>query len=249
MTAAGSGASPTGGAPLLVVDQVSKSFGGVSANTDISFSVRPGSVASLIGPNGAGKTTLFNAMTGFGRADSGTVTFQGRQVHQMPAHRISRLGMVRTFQSIKMLAGLTVYESMLVVRPGRMCSRTQLRQRAEAVLTRMGLTAQANRICTELPLLAQRTIEVARALMCEPAMILLDEPTAGATVAERQLLAALIGELRDTGTTVMVIEHNVPFVMSVSDQIVVLDFGKVVADGTPAEVVANPIVQEIYLGQ
>jgi branched-chain amino acid transport system ATP-binding protein len=236
------------GRPLLVVDRVCKSFGGVQANTDVSFTVQPGSVASLIGPNGAGKTTLFNAMTGFGRADSGSVMFAGRPVQRMKAHRIARLGMVRTFQSIKMLAGLTVYESLLVVRPGRPCSRSELQERAEQVLERMQLLGVANRVCTELPLLAQRTIEVARALMCEPTMILLDEPTAGATVSERQRLAELIGALRAGGTTVMVIEHNVPFVISVSDQIVVLDFGKVVADGTPAEVVANPVVQEIYLG-
>ncbi|MFT3855327.1 MAG: ABC transporter ATP-binding protein [Ilumatobacteraceae bacterium] len=232
---------------LLVVDRVCKSFGGVHANTDVSFSVRRGTVAALIGPNGAGKTTLFNAMTGFGRADSGTVRFDGRAVQHRAAHRIARLGMVRTFQSIKMLGGLTVYESLLVVRPGR-GRHGHLRTRAAEVLERMQLTAVADRICTELPLLAQRTVEVARALMCDPTMILLDEPTAGATVTERQRLAALIGELRDGGTTVMVIEHNVPFVMSVSDQIVVLDFGKVVADGTPADVGANPVVQEIYLG-
>ncbi|MCU1500942.1 MAG: branched-chain amino acid transporter ATP-binding protein [Ilumatobacteraceae bacterium] len=235
--------------PLLCVDRVCKSFGGVRANTDVSFGVRAGTVASLIGPNGAGKTTLFNALTGFGAADSGSVTFGGRHVQRMAAHRIARLGMVRTFQSIKMLSGLTVYESMLVVRPGRPCSRTEMRRRADEVLGRLRLTPFANRVCSELPLLAQRTIEVARALMCEPTMILLDEPTAGATVSERQQLAELIGELRIAGTTVMVIEHNVPFVISISDQIVVLDFGKVVADGTPAEVVANPVVQEIYLGQ
>jgi ABC-type branched-subunit amino acid transport system ATPase component len=234
--------------PLLVVDGVSKSFGGVRANDDVSFAVRAGSVTSLIGPNGAGKTTLFNAMTGFGRADVGTVTFAGRQVQRMAAHRIARLGMVRTFQSIKMLDGLTVYESLMVVRPGRGGTRAALHQRAERVLERLGLLSAADRICTELPLLAQRTIEVGRALMCEPTMILLDEPTAGATVAERQRLAELVGELRDGGTTVMVIEHNVPFVMGVSDQVVVLDFGRVVAVGTPAEVVANPVVQEIYLG-
>ena len=234
-------------AALLVVDQVCKSFGGVRANTDVSFSVHRGTVAALIGPNGAGKTTLFNAMTGFGRADSGTVTFDGHHVQHKAAHRISRLGMVRTFQSIKMLSGLTVYESLLVVRPGQRRT-TSTRKRAVTVLERMHLTDVADRVCTELPLLAQRTIEVARALMCEPTMILLDEPTAGATVAERRRLAELIGELRTGGTTVMVIEHNVPFVMDVSDQVVVLDFGKVVADGTPAEVGANPVVQEIYLG-
>lgn len=230
--------------PVLSVRGVSKSFGGVTANVDVTFDVTPGSVTALIGPNGAGKTTLFNAMTGFGRADSGSVILAGRDVTRMPAHRIARLGMVRTFQNIRMFAELTVYESLLVARqPAR--SRSA---RAEATLRRLGLQHVADRVCTTLPLLAQRKVEVARALMCEPKVILLDEPSAGATVSERNELANLVRDLRDTGTTVMVIEHNVPFVMAVSDRVVVLHFGRVVADGPPAEVASNPVVQEIYLG-
>lgn len=230
--------------PLLSVRSVSKSFGGVSANSDVSFDVAPGSVTALIGPNGAGKTTLFNAITGFGRPDSGQVLVNGTDVTRMAPHRIARLGVVRTFQSIRMLAGLSVYESLLVARqPAR--SR---RERAASVLSRLGLEPLADRPCASLPLLAQRKVEVARALMCEPRLVLLDEPTAGATVSERQELAELIGELGRDGTTVVVIEHNVPFVMAVSTQIVVLHFGRVVAKGTPSEVAGDPVVQEIYLG-
>ncbi|MEZ5407303.1 MAG: ATP-binding cassette domain-containing protein [Acidimicrobiales bacterium] len=156
--------------------------------------------------------------------------------------------MVRTFQSIRMLGGLTVYESLPAARLGSATAGAR-RARARAVLDRLGLAELADRVCDSLPLLAQRKVEVARALMCEPRLVLLDEPTAGATVAERDELAVIIGELRAAGTTVVVIEHNVPFVMAVSDHIVVLDFGKVVAAGDPADVAADPVVQEIYLGQ
>jgi ABC-type branched-subunit amino acid transport system ATPase component len=236
-------AAPSQG-PVLSVRGVTKAFGGVRANSDVTFDVPARSVTALIGPNGAGKTTLFNAMTGFGRADSGSVVFAGRDVTRMAPHRIARLGMVRTFQSIRMFADLTVYESLLVPRqPAR-----GRHDRAASTLARLGLEDVANRVCTTLPLLAQRKVEVARALMCEPKVILLDEPTAGATVSERQELASLVAALRASGTTVVVIEHHVPFVMSVSDKVVVLHFGRVVADGPPAEVASNPVVQEIYLG-
>lgn len=241
------------GEVLLSVRNVSKSFGGVAATTDVSFDVAAGTVTALIGPNGAGKTTLFNAMTGFGPPDSGTVHFAGQAVHRLAPHRVARLGMVRTFQSIRMLAGLTVYESLLVARPAGRAGRGDGGARARAhraldVLERLELVEVADRVCTSLPLLAQRKVELARAMMCEPALILLDEPSAGATVAEREQLASLIGQLRAAGTTVVVIEHNVPFVMAVSDQIVVLNFGVVVASGTPAAIAADAVVQEIYLG-
>lgn len=233
---------------MLQVRGVSKSFAGVRAVDDVSFDTVQGSVVALIGPNGAGKTTLFNAMTGFGSPDAGTVTFGGRQVQAMAPHRVARLGMVRTFQTIRMLGDLTVVESLLVARPRGGATRSVRRRRAAAVIETLGLTSVADRVCTTLPLLAQRKVEVARALMCDPKLILLDEPTAGATVAEREELAGIIGGLRDEGTSVVVIEHNVPFVMSVSDQIVVLNFGRLVADGTPAEIAADPVVQEVYLG-
>jgi branched-chain amino acid transport system ATP-binding protein len=237
---------------------VTKSFGGVHANADVSFDVLPGSVTALIGPNGAGKTTLFNAMTGFGRPDAGTVTFAGRPIHRLPPHRVARLGLARTFQSIRMLDDLTVYESLLVVRAGDRRSgrspwapgarRRAREELAATLLDRLGLLDVADRVATTLPLLAQRKVEVARAMMCRPLAVLLDEPSAGATVAERAQLAELVAELRAEGTTIVVIEHNVPFVLQVSDQIVVLDFGKVVATGTPGQIAADPVVQEIYLG-
>lgn len=244
------GISPSasaGGDILLNIQGVSKSFGGVKALTDVSFEVKRNSVTSLIGPNGAGKTTLFNCITGFARGDVGTVTFNGTDITTMQAHKVARLGMVRTFQNIRMLRGLTVYESLISARSNEGVGAKAQHARANELIERLKLTKSANRVCSTLPLLAQRTIEVARALMTSPDMILFDEPTAGATNHERQLLAGLIGDLKGLGTTVMVIEHNVPFVMDVSDHIVVLDFGKKVADGTPADIANNPVVQEIYL--
>ena len=221
----------------------------MAALTDVSFSVDAHTVQALIGPNGAGKTTLFNAITGFLRPDSGRVSFKGRRIDGMTPQRIARLGMVRSFQSIRMFKGLTVYESLLVSRPReRRWSVRASQAKVGRMLERMRLADVADRVCSDLPLLAQRRVEVARALMTDPTMILLDEPSAGATVPERHALVELIAELKAAGTTVMVIEHNVPFVMQVSDRLVVLDFGKKVADGTPVEIAGNPIVREIYLG-
>ncbi len=233
---------------MLSITGVSKSFGGVVAVDDVTFTAEEGSITALIGPNGAGKTTLFNAMTGFGRPDTGEVRFFGNAVQSLAPHRVARLGMVRTFQTIRMLGDLTVYESLLAARPRRRAARGDRRRRAIAVLDRLGLMELADRQAITLPLLAQRKVEVARALMCEPRLVLLDEPTAGATMAERDELASIIGDLREAGTSVMVIEHNVPFVMAVSDQVVVLNFGALVADGTPAAVAVDPVVQEVYLG-
>jgi branched-chain amino acid transport system ATP-binding protein len=235
----------TASAALLEVEAVSKSYGGVQALDDVTFSLPEGQVLALIGPNGAGKTTLFNCLTGFARPDRGSVAFQGRRIDRLAPHRVARRGMVRTFQSILMFRGLTVFESLLAARSG---FPRGARAGADQIIARLDLAEVANRVCTDLPLLAQRQVEVARALMVDPRLILLDEPTAGATTGERLELISLIEELRASGITVMVIEHNVPFVMEVSDHVVVLDFGKVVAAGTPADVAASPVVQEIYLG-
>jgi len=238
-----------GAGALLTIENLSQHFGGVAALTEVSFSVNAHTVHALIGPNGAGKTTLFNAITGFLRPDGGRMHFRGRRIDGMAPQRIARLGMVRSFQSIRMFRGLTVYESLLVSRPReRRWSIRASQAKVGRMLERMQLADVADRICNDLPLLAQRRVEVARALMTDPTMILLDEPSAGATVPERHALVELIAELKASGTTVMVIEHNVPFVMQVSDRIAVLDFGKKVAEGTPAEIAENPIVQEIYLG-
>lgn len=233
---------------LLVVEGLTKHFSGLKALDDVSFDVPPGSVLGIIGPNGAGKTTLYNCITGFLRPDSGTVRFAGKTVTGWPAHRLARAGLVRTFQSIKMFSGLSVYESLLCTRPVRRRSMAARRRRAEEILELLGLGPVADRRCEDLPLLAQRTIEICRALMAEPLAVLLDEPTAGATATERGVVASLIRRLTSMGVTTVLIEHNVPFVLDVSDAAVVLNFGRLVAAGEPRRVIDDPYVREIYLG-
>jgi len=236
---------------LLEVRQVSKRFGGLAAVSDVSFTLNRGDVLAVIGPNGAGKTTLFNCMTGFLRPDSGTVWFDGQRIDRWPPHRTASYGLVRTFQSIRMFPGLTVYESLLASVPTS--NRHSQGQRsvvddAIAIIKRLQLESVADRRCDDLPLLAQRTVEVGRALMARPVALLLDEPTAGATIGEREILGSLIADLQASGVSLVLIEHNVPFVMSVSTHIVVMHFGKVVATGPPQTVANDPVVREIYLG-
>jgi ABC-type branched-subunit amino acid transport system ATPase component len=235
---------------LLEVQRVSKRFGGLAALSDVSFSVEHASVLAVIGPNGAGKTTLFNCLTGFLRPDSGSVHFDGQRIDRWPPHRAASRGLVRTFQNIRMFPGLTVYESLLASVPTS-DRRSQRAVVADAlqIIDRLQLAPLADRVCQDLPLLAQRTVEVGRALMTRPKAMLLDEPTAGATTGEREVLAGLIGDLSASGVSVVLIEHNVPFVMSVSAQVVVMHFGKVVARGAPESVGADPVVREIYLGE
>jgi branched-chain amino acid transport system ATP-binding protein len=234
---------------LLEVQGVSKRFGGLAALTDVSFTLERGDLVAVIGPNGAGKTTLFNCLTGFLRPDSGSVWFDGQRIDRWPPHRTASHGLVRTFQSIRMFPGLTVYESLLASVPSsdRRSQRAVIDDAVE-VIERLGLESVADRPCQDLPLLSQRTVEVGRALMTRPIALLLDEPTAGATIGERELLARLIGDLRSSGVSLALIEHNVPFVMSVSTHVVVMHFGKVVATGPPDAVATNPVVREIYLG-
>jgi branched-chain amino acid transport system ATP-binding protein len=234
---------------LLDVRHVSKRFGGLAALTDISFSVGKGETVAVIGPNGAGKTTLFNCITAFTRPDTGEVWFDGDRIDHWTPDRAARRGLVRTFQTIRMFPGLTVYESLLASVPtGPRRGGRAIVADAVQIIERLGLSSVADRPCQDLPLLAQRTVEVGRALMTRPIAVLLDEPTAGATAGERETLAELISDLGSSGVSVVLIEHNVPFVMAVSTRIVVLHFGKVVAVGPPQTVATDPVVQEIYLG-
>ena len=249
------------GAGQLTCTGVTKSFGGVAALKDVSLKVESGAITGLIGPNGAGKTTLFNCMTGFLPPDSGEVVFEGKRVHRMRPYRVARLGMIRTFQNIRMFEGLTVYECVraarynvyAATRPGlhRLTGSGAKRRDQETikeVLAWLGLHEVRNWKCTELPLLTQRKVELARAIACEPLLLLLDEPSAGATPGEREELAAVIRELPSLGVSVLLIEHNVPFVASLCRSVITLNFGEVVAAGPTAEVLASAVVQEVYLG-
>jgi branched-chain amino acid transport system ATP-binding protein len=200
-------------------------------------------------------------MTGFLPPDSGEVVFEGKRVHRMRPYRVARLGMIRTFQSIRMFEGLTVYECVraarynvyAATRPGlhRLTGSGAKRRDQETikeVLAWLGLHEVRNWKCTELPLLTQRKVELARAIDCVPLLLLLDEPSAGATPGEREELAAVIRELPSLGVSVLLIEHNVPFVASLCRSVITLNFGEVVAAGPTAEVLASAVVQEVYLG-
>ena len=243
---------------------LSKSFGGVRAAADVSFSVPPGTLTALIGPNGAGKTTLFNLITNLFAADSGEVRYFGTPLGARTPSQIAALGLVRTFQSARIFPGMTALENVLAgahlhVRAGAAAQmlwlpaarreERALVARADALLGLAGLGAYREVAATELPIGAQKLLEVMRALMARPRLMLLDEPAAGLNDAETAELATLLRAVRDTGTTVVVVEHNMSLVMGVADQVVVLDAGSIVASGTPAEIQRNPRVVEAYVGR
>lgn len=254
--------SATAGAVLECRD-VRKSFGGVQAVRGMSLAVPEGRIVALIGPNGAGKTTLFNCITGLLQRDAGEIRFRGRPVTARGLQQTAALGIVRTFQNIRMFPGLTVYESIMAAQAARGRAGTlesvlglprhrrewrAMNERTDEILVMLGLERHRGVIAQQLPLLAQRKIEVARALAAAPEVLLLDEPTAGATAAEAQELMGVMRQLRDGGRTILLIEHNMRLVMSVSDLVYVMHFGSLLASGTPAEVSANADVRNVYLG-
>jgi branched-chain amino acid transport system ATP-binding protein len=244
----------------LAVDNVSRAFGGVYAVRDVSLTVPPGELRAVIGPNGAGKSTLFALIGGQLPADRGTVALDGTRVERLPAHRRG-IGVV--FQSARIFHGMTAFENVMVgahaiTRAGFLAAALRLprhhrderriRDKALTCLDRVGLADWADRPAEELPLGQQRSLQLARALCGEPRLLLLDEPASGLRAAEREHLAGLITRLRAEGLTILLVEHDVGFVMRLADRITVLDLGRVIADGTPAEVRANPEVKTAYLG-
>jgi branched-chain amino acid transport system ATP-binding protein len=253
-----------GAAQALEIAGVSKAFGGVRAVDDVSFTMAAGTVTALIGPNGAGKTTLFNLITQLTPQDAGTVRCFGHPVDGLSPERIAALGVVRTFQTARVFPGMTVienvmagayrlrsvpaYRHMLWLADARREERT-LRGRATMLLELAGLAASRDRAASELPMGAQKLLEVLRALMAAPRLLLLDEPAAGLNDTETDELAAMLLAIRNGGITLLVVEHNMSLVMGVADQVVVLDAGQTVAIGTPAAIRTNPAVIEAYLGR
>jgi branched-chain amino acid transport system ATP-binding protein len=250
--------------PLLKVEALSKRFGGYAAVTDLDLTVRRGTIHAVIGPNGAGKTTLFNLITGVLPPSSGRILVDGNEVAGARPDRIARLGVVRTFQGVRLFPSMTALENVQV---GRFCrtrggflaalaripgqpsftERSTL-FRAEELLARVGLGARRDTLAAELPLADQRRLEIARALATDPHLLLLDEPVAGMNPVEVREAGELFKSLRDDGTAILLTEHHMSLVMAISDQVTVMNYGRKIAEGPPEQVRRDPQVLTAYLG-
>jgi branched-chain amino acid transport system ATP-binding protein len=249
--------------PVLVADGVTRRFGGLAAVMVEHLEVRRNSITALIGPNGAGKTTFFNVLTGFDRADGGRWSFDGTDVHGWPAYRIARRGMVRTFQLTKALAGMTVLDNMLLgatsqtgerlgFAPLRFKWRAQERavgERAAALLADFGLADKRHDLAGTMSGGQRKLLEMARALMADPKLVMLDEPMAGVNPALVESLLEHVKKVRDSGRTVVFVEHDMDVVMSISDWVVCLAEGCVIAEGTPEQIARDERVIDAYLGR
>jgi ABC-type branched-subunit amino acid transport system ATPase component/ABC-type branched-subunit amino acid transport system permease subunit len=252
---------PTGGEMLLAVKQAEKRFGGLIAVNKISFDLKAGELVGLIGPNGAGKSTMFNLITGVAPVTSGEIFFRGQRINTMASRKIAKLGIARTFQHVKLLPQMTVLENVAIgayqrANAGLLKSSLRLDRDEEAAqlqnasrqLARLGLSAEIHELAGNLPLGKQRILEIARALAADPVLLLLDEPAAGLRYREKVELAKLLNKLRAEGMSILMVEHDMEFVMSLADRLVVMSFGAKLAEGRPQEVQQNPLVQEAYLG-
>jgi len=248
---------------LLSVREVSKRFGGLQAINGLSFDVARGSIKALIGPNGAGKTTLFNLISGVLEPDSGEIVFGGAAVQEMSSHQIASLGMVRTFQHIRLFPKMTVLENVMVGRhvhsragfiagmlnlPFTWKEERRIREKSLEILEMLGIADHARTEASSLAYGQQRVVEIGRALACEPKLLLLDEPAAGLNMRETNDMGGRIAKIRDMGVTILLVEHDMSLVMKISDEVVVLSYGEKIAEDRPLAIQKNREVIRVYLG-
>ena len=250
--------------PLLSVKNLSKNFGGLHAVSHVSFDVQEGAIKALIGPNGAGKTTLFNLISGVISPDTGSIIFNGTSVHGFRPHQIALCGMARTFQHIRLFPKMSVLENILIGRhihsragfvagmlglPFTWDEEKNSKGKSLEIVEFLGLTDLVDSEATSLSYGQQRMVELGRALACEPKLLLLDEPAAGLNMQETEEMGSLIVRIRDSGITVLLVEHDMTLIMGISDEIFVMSYGKKIADDTPIAIQNNSEVIKVYLGE